>query len=72
MMHLRDKEHNPPHVHAFYGDSAATFLISNGELFEGTLPKRANKMVKEFIMQNQEELLKMWETGIYSRLKGLE
>ena len=38
MMHLRDKEHNPPHLHAFYGDKAATFYISNGELFEGEFP----------------------------------
>lgn len=35
MMYLRDKEHNPPHIHAFYGNDAATFYISNGELFEG-------------------------------------
>lgn len=25
-MHLRNKEHNPPHVHAAYGNEAATFL----------------------------------------------
>ena len=72
MMHLKDKEHNPPHIHAFYGDLAASFLISNGELYEGSLPSRAKKMVREFILLYQKELLEMWNTGKYLRLKGLE
>ena len=72
MMYLKDKEHNPPHIHAFYGDDAAAFLISSGEIFEGNFPNRAAKMVKEFILQNQEELLNMWETGIYKKLEGLK
>ena len=72
MMHLRDKEHNPPHVHAFYGGDAATFYISNGELYEGSLPNTAQKLMKEFIMLYQSELLNMWETGVYEKLKGLD
>ena len=31
MMYLRDKEHNPPHIHAFYGDEVASFFIATGE-----------------------------------------
>ena len=72
MMHLKDKEHNPPHVHAFYGERAATFFISDGEIYEGDFPNRAKKMVKEFILKNKEALLEMWETGKYSKLKGLD
>ncbi|MCR5348072.1 MAG: DUF4160 domain-containing protein [Bacilli bacterium] len=72
MMYLRDKEHNPPHIHAFYGDEAATFYISNGEIYEGSFPNRARKMVKEFILKYQKELSDMWETGKYMKLKGLE
>ena len=72
MMYLRDKEHNPPHIHAFYGDNAATFYISNGEIYEGEFPNRAKKMVKEFVLKYQKELLEMWETGEYMKLKGLE
>ena len=45
MMHLRDKEHNPPHLHAFYGNEAATFYLSNGEIFEGAFPYKAKKLV---------------------------
>ena len=72
MMNLRNKEHNPPHVHAFYGDHAATFYISNGEIYEGDFPVRAKKMVKEFILKYKQELLEMWETEKYIKLKGLD
>lgn len=72
MMYLRDKEHNPPHIHAFYGEHAATFFISNGEIIEGEFPQRAKKMVKEFIKKYKTELLDMWTTGKYMKLQGLE
>ena len=72
MMYLKDKEHNPPHVHAFYGDAAASFLISTGELYEGTFPRRGRKMVRDFILLYRKELEQMWETGSYMKLKGLE
>ena len=72
MMYLKNKEHNPPHVHAFYGNEAATFYIKNGEIYEGSFPSRAKKMVKEFILKNKDELMQMWETGVYKKLKGLE
>ena len=71
-MNLRNKEHNPPHTHATYGSEAATFLISTGEILEGSFPNRAKKMVKEFILLYQKELLEMWETEKYVKLKGLE
>jgi hypothetical protein len=71
-MHLRSKEHNPPHIHASYGKEAATFYISNGEIYEGSLPRRAKKMVKEFVLKYQKELLEMWETEKYRKLEGLD
>ena len=71
-MYLKDKEHNPPHIHAFYGEKVASFYISNGDIFEGDFPKRAQKMVKEFILKYKNELLTMWNTGQYKKLKGLE
>ena len=72
MMYWKDKEHNPPHIHAFYGSEAATFYISTGDIYEGSFPNRAKKMVKEFILKYQKELLEMWETGKYIKLKGLD
>ena len=72
MMFLKNKEHNPPHIHAFYGNEAATFLINTGELYEGTFPNRAKKLVKEFINKYQKELLEMWNTEKYIKLEGLK
>ena len=72
MMYLRDKEHNPPHIHAFYGNESATFYISNGEIWEGHFPKKQTKLVKEFIIKYREELLNMWETGTYISLEGIK
>ena len=70
-MHLKNKEHNPPHIHASYGSEAASFYISDGEIYEGSFPRRGKKMVKEFILKYQKELLEMWETENYIKLKGL-
>ena len=70
MMYLRDKEHNPPHIHAFYGNESATFYLSNGEIYEGSFPITGKKMVKKFILKYQKELLEMWETEKYIKLKG--
>ena len=35
LMHLTRKEHNPPHIHAIYGDYEATFYIEDGEIYKG-------------------------------------
>ena len=67
-----DKEHNPPHVHAFYGEKCAIFSILNGEMLNGDFPKKGIKMVQEFINRYRDELLEMWATGLFKRLPGLE
>lgn len=72
MMRLRPKEHEPPHIHAIYGEYSASFSLKDGEfLVESKFPIRASQMVKEFILENQKELLEMWETQIFKQLKGL-
>ena len=60
-----------PIISVFYGKEGASFYISDGELYEGSLPIRAKKMVKEFILKYQKELMEMWETEKYIKLKGL-
>ena len=71
-MYFKNKEHNPPHIHAFYGDKVASFFIETGKILEGTFPKRAQKLVREFIKANKNDLMDMWKTGNYRKLKGLE
>ena len=71
IMYLRDKEHNPPHIHAVTPDYYVPFSIISGELMEGTFPPKARMMVKEFILKNQRELMKMWEEGDYHKIPPL-
>ena len=68
VMYFRDKEHDPPHVHAITQDFDAPFLISTGELIAGEFPAKARAMVKEFILLNQKELEEMWKFENYRRL----
>ena len=72
LMHLTRKEHCPPHVHAYYGQYDAAFLISSGELMAGSFPKQGQKLVKEFILKYRDELMNMWETEQYIKLPPIE
>lgn len=72
VMYLRNKEHNPPHIHAITNEYAAPFLISTGEIMEGEFPSKAKALVKEFILKYQKELEEMWETERYVKLPPLD
>jgi hypothetical protein len=41
-------------------------------VIEGDLPQRAQKIVKEWATQYQQELLQMWTSNEFKRLPGLE
>ena len=71
VMYLRNKEHNPPHIHAITQDFDAPFLIATGELMEGEFPSKAQAMVKEFILTYQKDLEEMWEKEEYRKLPPL-
>ena len=66
------KEHNPPHIYAIYGDDVAAITISDGKVIEGALPNKALEMVKEWVSLNKDELLTMWETQEFKQLSPLE
>ena len=72
IMYLRNKEHNPPHIHAITQEYAAPFLIATGELMDGEFPQKATDLVKEFIKNNRTELEEMWETEQYRKLPPVE
>lgn len=71
-MYLRQKEHNPPHIHAICGDNIGMFLLSDGEMFEGDLENKEQKMVQKFIATYGKELLDMWETQQFKSLPPVE
>ncbi|MFP4012233.1 MAG: DUF4160 domain-containing protein [Spirochaetaceae bacterium] len=41
-------DHNPPHVHAIYGQFDAEFAIEDGKRLRGVFPPRAEKLVQEW------------------------
>ena len=66
------REHGVPHFHALYGDCNGVFEIEKLEMIEGDLPKRAQKMVKEWADLYRNDLLEMWKTQNFKSLPGLE
>ena len=71
-MYFQQAEHNPPHVHALYGDDMAEVVIQSGEVLEGHLPPKALAMVREWVDLHQGDLLEMWETQEFKKLPPLE
>lgn len=71
-MYFQQSEHNPPHIHAIYGEYVGAIDIGTGNIIEGDLPERARSLVKEWIKLYQEELFKIWKTQIFKKLPPLK
>lgn len=54
-------DHPPPHFHARYGEHQAQIAIATSELLHGGLPRRALKLVEEWVELHRDELLDNWE-----------
>jgi len=66
------KEHNPPHLHALYGEYDAEIDIRTGTQIRGNLPGNALALVSQWISIHKSELLEMWETQQFRPLPPLE
>lgn len=53
-------DHSPPHFHAKYGEDEASVLIESGEILDGNLSKRALRLVEEWRILHQSELVDDW------------
>jgi len=71
-MFFAQREHQPPHFHAIYGEYNALFAIDSLEMIEGDLPNRAARLVREWGERYQKDLRMMWETQEFMQLPGLE
>ena len=71
-MYFQQAEHNPPHIHAIYGEEMAAVDIQTGEVLEGHLPPKALAMVREWAAIHKTDLLYMWETQEFKQLSPLE
>jgi hypothetical protein len=60
-MYFAPKEHNPPHIHVYYGDTTASFLLEDGRIIDGYFPAKQTKLVQAWIELRREELLADWQ-----------
>ena len=52
-------DHNPPHLHARYGEHKAVYLF-DGTVDEGRLPRKQHRLVVAWIELHREELEANW------------
>ena len=71
-MYFQQVEHNPPHIHALYGEDMAAIDIQTGEILEGHLPPKALSMIREWMSIHRETLLQIWKTQEFKQLSPLE
>ncbi len=70
-MYFQQAEHNPPHIHAIYGEYMGAIDIQTGELLEGDLPNRALKLVQEWLQVHRQEVLNIWNTQQFKKIPPL-
>ena len=70
-MYFQQSEHNPPHIHALYGEYIGAVNIKTGELMEGDLTPRALKLVQEWLQLYQSEILNIWNTQNFKKIPPL-
>ncbi|MCL2254168.1 MAG: DUF4160 domain-containing protein [Lachnospiraceae bacterium] len=71
-MYFRQSEHNPPHIHALYGECLGVIDIQTLEMIEGDLPAKALNLVREWAEDHKLELMDIWNTQIFRKLPPLE
>lgn len=48
-MYFQQSEHNPPHIHAIYGEHVAAIDFQEMKVIEGELPNKALEQVLLFV-----------------------
>ena len=70
-------DHPPPHFHAYYESGVAVVVIETGEITVGRLPPRIARLVEEWRVKYNAELMAVWaiaergETTALGRIPGL-
>lgn len=57
-------DHNPPHIHVEYQGQEAYVAIETGEIIEGNLPRKAAKLVREWVQEHKKELTANWNRAV--------
>lgn len=60
IIYMYMNEHQPPHFHVWYNDYKAIITIEDG-VVTGSLPRRALKLVYEWLDLHKVELMDNWK-----------
>ncbi len=60
-MYYAPKEHNPPHIHAYYQDYKISISIEEIEVMDGKIPDRQMRLIQAWIEIHRDELLANWK-----------
>jgi hypothetical protein len=63
-------DHPPPHFHASYGEHVAQIELASLTVINGSLPRRALRLVREWAQLHADELERNWELA--QALEALE
>ena len=58
-------------VRTVWDDKEGLFNIQTFQMFEGDLPTKAQELVREWLEQHSQELQKMWDNQIITKLPPL-
>lgn len=67
-MNFGDGEHNPPHIHGFYGGHDCAIGLDGKVLNKGKMKEKEIKIIVNFVVQNSSKLHEMWETQKFERI----
>jgi hypothetical protein len=55
------QDHEPAHFHAIYSGQEAQVRVSDGEIIAGSLPRTAQRMVREWSQLRRDDLDTDWQ-----------
>jgi hypothetical protein len=65
LMFFKDnRRHHLPHIHIRYQNNNASVSIEDGNVLDGTLPRKQLRMVQAWIEIHKEELMVDWELAV--------
>lgn len=57
---MREKDHNPPHVHLMGPDFEAVISLMTLAVMDGSAPTKVLRHALKWIADNREELMEQW------------
>lgn len=64
IVYLYWKDHAPPPFHVVYGDEEVLLLIDSWQVYAGSIPSRALKMVREWAEKHKSENKTAWGEAV--------